>query len=1030
MRAAHLVWFLSQKLKNGSMTMKILKRALSLFIVGLFVFTAFAVIQSGGNQAQASPSASTSFTFPYQYGTPTVPSDVGAQGIQGPNVPLSTLGAPSSVLSLNQSIPSWWITPPANVTFTVNVYNGTLSSHTAGVGISVSLENTTTSKVTTELTSASGVASFEVSPGWYVIIAGTKSASYENFTQTIFISGGSKTIYMIPSSYGTVAINNGGTGVIWASYDSYLNLISPYGTSYPQMNLTLYNNTSPNSGKILGYGSTLSNGTVEFTGINDTYGYYIGLDGYSNPLSGITYGLVNATLGGGFTPSSAVYVISDTNPLRYYTSSSATVVGTPIPVTNATSSGSNNWVITQNTTVSNGTVVLGSKIYFGNPDLSITFENVDLINKFSAGFVGDRGNFTLINSTFFSMPHSSDNVILNNNAPTNMSIAGSTICSSYFDVTGRIDISHSHLYNPFFAFLKTNKNATISYSYINRLATQKYFASVNASFVVNSGISAVNFNNSYIIGIFYGAATNGNHDTLSNITYSSNGYSYSFSNISYSVVTNFAETSLNPPSYGMGVTYMYNDWIDFNYTTDDFLSLKTPNLAFSGNSSHLYVNHSLFYADGMMHFNFYGNSSLSHDMFTNFVPVNAIGSTTAQMFNENYKTSITYSNDTFGTVYYNQSLMETVSPHYYIGMGEFIEDMNQGNPKFPLSYLNVTHNTFMAVPIGDSSYAPQTAPVAVLLGEGNVQSNVSDNLFMNDYKYDQGPNATTITPYTWDIVDWAGYNYIYNNVFENLNNQIIPIGSNNNESGQQGYGSITGGHSINHIGGNLFYYHPSPIESYVPLGNITSEQNAAQIGQIAYQMPTFYNDSVSLNNPQYIFNTSKIVTAPLWSLKIWIYNITPDVAISNGNPIISYSNGLVGGPQPNFIWKGYDYTESIEPTYIQVGVNSSKAPPVDLQFSGVPGIQYVVQIISHGSEIESFIENASSSGILNATYNPATMPLDPTFEVSPYVAPPPPYNPVQPNPPMDFFPAYVFYILLTTSAAGVAAGIYIMIRRR
>ena len=356
--------------------------------------------------------------------------------------------------------------------------------------------------------------------------------------------------------------------------------------------------------------------------------------------------------------------------------------------------------------------------------------------------------------------------------------------------------------------------------------------------------------------------------------------------------------------------------------------------------------------------------------------------------------------------------------------------MNVYDPTFPLSYLYVEYNTFEPVMVGNSSFAPQTAPVDVLLGEGNIQSNVSHNLFMNDYSYDHGPNSTLITPYTWDIVDWAGYNYIYDNVFLNLNNQIIPIGSNNNESSQQGYGSITGGHSTNHIGGNLFYYHPSPIESYVPLGNMTSEENSAQVGQIAYQMPTFYNDSVSLNNPQYIFNTSKMINDPIYNLKTWIYNITPDVAISNGNPVISYSNGLVGGPQPNFEWKGYDYSESVEPTYIQIGVNSSKAPPVDLQFSGVPGIQYVVQIISHGSEIESFAENASSSGILNANYNPATMPLDPTFEVSPYVAPPPPYNPVQPNPPMNFFPAYVFYILLAASAAGVAAGIYILLRRR
>ena len=418
--------------------------ALSLFIVGLFVFTAFAVIQSGGNQAQALPSALSSFTFPYQYGTPTIPSDVGAQGVQGPTVPLSTLGAPSSVLSLNQSIPSWWTTPPANVTFTVNVYNGTLSSHTAGAGISVMLQNLTNQVSHTVATGTSGVASFSIPPGWYVLTASTTSTSYENFVQTIYVTGGSKTVYMIPSSYGVAAINNGGTGVIWVQWSSELDMLQP-STYTPQLNVSLYNNTSPNFNELLGHASSLSNGSVEFTGINDAYDYYVGAEGYGNQLSGITYGMVNRT-SGGFTPSSSVYVNQEAN-IRFYTTSTAKVVGTPIPITNSTSSQSNNWVITQNTTVSNGTVVLGSKIFFGNPDLSVTFKNVNLVIKFAVGYQGDQGNFDLVNSTLFVMPSQSDVGILTNSAPTNITIQGSVVCSSFFDVNGRIDISHSHLYD-------------------------------------------------------------------------------------------------------------------------------------------------------------------------------------------------------------------------------------------------------------------------------------------------------------------------------------------------------------------------------------------------------------------------------------------------------------------------------------------------------------------------------------------------------------------------------------------------------
>jgi hypothetical protein len=125
----------------------------------------------------------------------------------------------------------------------------------------------------------------------------------------------------------------------------------------------------------------------------------------------------------------------------------------------------------------------------------------------------------------------------------------------------------------------------------------------------------------------------------------------------------------------------------------------------------------------------------------------------------------------------------------------------------------------------------------------------------------------------------------------------------------------------------------------------------------------------------------------------------------------------------------YNFTAISQSEY-SVSTTSAASPSVNLYFHGISGLRYIVSIISRGGLFKSFIENATSTGIVNATYNPATMPLDPTFEVSPYVAPPPPYNPVQPTPPMNFFPVYVFVILLAASAAGVAVGIYIMIRRR
>lgn len=133
----------------------------------------------------------------------------------------------------------------------------------------------------------------------------------------------------------------------------------------------------------------------------------------------------------------------------------------------------------------------------------------------------------------------------------------------------------------------------------------------------------------------------------------------------------------------------------------------------------------------------------------------------------------------------------------------------------------------------------------------------------------------------------------------------------------------------------------------------------------------------------------------------WEYNITPDVNTLSGTPTISYANGLVGGPQPNFIWKGYNYSESVEPSYIQVGVNSSKAPSIVIQFQGNPGQQYYVQVINGNSMVENIsVVGQQNTGTVDVTYNPAIMPLDPIFNfytpAAPTTVPPPPPPAKQP----------------------------------
>ena len=159
--------------------------------------------------------------------------------------------------------------------------------------------------------------------------------------------------------------------------------------------------------------------------------------------------------------------------------------------------------------------------------------------------------------------------------------------------------------------------------------------------------------------------------------------------------------------------------------------------------------------------------------------------------------------------------------------------------------------------------------------------------------------------------------------------------------------------------------------------------------------------------------------------------------IHSDAPVISYYNGLVGGPQPNFEWKGYDYTESVEKDYIKIGVNSSSAPNVTLSFKATPGELYDVNMVN-GNNTTLVEQVLSNNGYINVTYNPAKMPLDPTFSVSPVTcvvapAPPPlpPGGPVQViSHPFKYFDYSIWTILMWIGIAAAIAGVaYVILRR-
>lgn len=1112
MRAAYLAWLLSQELKKGSMTMKILKRALSLFIVGLFIFTAFAVIQLGGNQAQVSPSASSSFTFPYQYGTPTVPSDVGVQGRSGSGN-ISLLG-PQTVQGPNGHLGPVNITQAGsftvvNSTVEVQVLNGTKNPafSSPAVGDTVSLKNMTTGSTISATTNSNGYVNVSATEGWYVLHINQNKNTFINFTQEIDITTTHTflTRYMMPVSNATTAINNGGSATVYLSPNSIL--WQQQGILMPQITISLYNQSGGNT--FLGSVVTGSNGTAEFTGLNTAYSYYGYVDGYSQTATGVVYNMSNSNQNP-FQPGAGTTHPSSSAMLASYNENTATVIGTgTFPV--GASSGTE-WGSTGVKEFKNGTVFFGSilavptgqnlsfvndVVYFDGPDAgqsmgNISFQNSTIVFLTQSVMFTYFSHVSLIHTQVFGSVRGSaygrngfnfyntvaKYSIFRYGTPPSIGVGwNGTYIDSLFEQsnisaasnpgteTGGVNFINDKFLNMTFgAYQYWNiTNSIIEYSSMG--------SQISGESVVNNDTFILTSNTPWTSSSIIILSMSGGDISNSLFTYAypygvpqstywsdANEIVLDMGNIHFrSDIFNFGGVLHRTITISSSDVSFNNDYINTTYTLSQEISItsNTSSAIVNGNrfaihqlGENLWMNNTTLDGVGNIQIaTFTGNGSFNHDLFTGYLLGNAYS--IFSLFSgvpTGYLSHIQFSNDTFGDVCYNSTVFYNLETKVYgpIGM-EWLFDTNFNGQSKPVGALAFDYNTFLGMPFGPSSLFVSGG---LLIGANGVTTYVNNTLFANSLSATHAPvsyeNGTYyLAPYGADIAIGGGTNYITNNYFLNLNNETLPIIGSASTQG-------TGWNPTVKLDGNRFFYKPTPLESYVePYGQYLPAQVTTAYhdhwltglptqSTVTYEIPIDTNGTMTSTGPMLVSNISfqqvNVLSggsaADGATPDVWSWSVAPDVNALSGTPTISYANGLVGGPQPNFIWKGYNYSESVEPTYIQVGVNSSKAPSIDLQFSGVPGIQYVVQIISHGSEIESFIENASSSGILNATYNPATMPLDPTFEVSPYVAPPPPYNPVQPNPPMNFFPAYIFYLLLATSAAGVAAGIYIMIRRR
>ena len=357
-----------------------------------------------------------------------------------------------------------------------------------------------------------------------------------------------------------------------------------------------------------------------------------------------------------------------------------------------------------------------------------------------------------------------------------------------------------------------------------------------------------------------------------------------------------------------------------------------------------------------------------------------------------------FNNDTMDNYLYNYTVSEEITAWVgdfaHEGYGNQIEYGNGVPPAYNGTVV-ISHMTWIGAPIGP------TGSYALGFGEGSPKSpflyTLSDTVFENEPPLKSGgtygPSFRAEQPF-WDLGLGAGVDTVAGNYFLNLNNMTIPFLSEDAGNGKQGWNPVV------HLGENHFYYadtslggingNPNQAWSSVmyntsaPIGSISGYH---LITSLLNEYPVMENATVSSASGPLVENTTRTQTAwppGFFNTTMYSYVIAPDVAIGSGSPVVSYQNGLVAGGQPNFLWSGFNYSEKVEPLSVQLGVNSTRAPPITVAFGGLSaGEPYTIAEYnsSSGVEINGPQNNyvyPSSDGWINVTYNPATMPTDPT----------------------------------------------------
>ena len=351
------------------------------------------LVQSVGSSLALSPVSSSSppaVSFPYQYGPPVVPKDVGAQGVQGPTVPSSDIGiqVPTSKLGpqthvgpVNQTSPNAtnpWVGVSSS-SVSIHVLNGTYGgSSTDAVKVAVDIYNFTTSQKTTIITTTTGWANTTIPEGrWQVDVYAGNYLDNFNFSQFVTISTTTftMTVYLVPVSYEGMVISNGPLSddnetLVYHVFDMYSNFMFgyPLGNYFYPVDVQLVN-TSATPNKVIGNAlAASSNSSAVFHDVNSKYSYQFTLN-TTDPFTGTSIGnaINNAVQGIGAQNKAGVYTVNAPSYTGLMFNSTYT----------GTLSGSfpsyNDWTISGNTTIVGGITTINTAVTLDKPYYHLTF---------------------------------------------------------------------------------------------------------------------------------------------------------------------------------------------------------------------------------------------------------------------------------------------------------------------------------------------------------------------------------------------------------------------------------------------------------------------------------------------------------------------------------------------------------------------------------------------------------------------------------------------------------------------------------